>query len=108
MDELRQRLLNHYQFWEAYFQWGSDNNIVALDVTDIPTPMKVYGNGLGLKKYDNLPVRWRACFFDEEDCHRADTLLKDLFRRNKINWPNTDDQGKLFISGIKQVEDFLR
>jgi hypothetical protein len=100
--------LNHYQFWEAYFEWGSDNNIGAIDVTDIPTPMKVYGNGLGLKRYDDLSVRWRSCFFDEEDCHKADTLLKGLFRRNKIIWPNTDDQAKLFISGVQQAEGFLR
>jgi len=108
IDEIRQRLLNHYQFWEAYFEWGSDNNIGAIDVTDIPTPMKVYGNGLGLKRYDDLSVRWRSCFFDEEDCHKADTLLKGLFRRNKIIWPNTDDQAKLFISGVQQAEGFLR
>lgn len=105
---IRQRLLNHFQFWEAYFRWGTDNGIDAMDVTHIPTPMKIYGNGFGLKKYDSLSTRWKACFFDEEDCHCADTLIKGIFRRNTIQWPDTQDQGELFVSGIRQVEDFLR
>jgi hypothetical protein len=108
IDVIRQRLRNHYQFWETYFQWGSDNNIGAMDVTDIPTPMKIYGNGFGLKRYDSLPTQWRSYFFDEEDCRNADTLIKGLFRRNKIKWPDTDDEGKLFVSGVQQVEGFLK
>jgi hypothetical protein len=108
IDEIRQRLLNHYQFWEAYFKWGSDNDVNAIDVADIPTPMKIYGNGFGLKKYDSLSTRWKACFFDEEDCHNADTLIKGIFRRNKFKWPDTEDQGRLFVSGVQQVENFLR
>lgn len=108
IDEIRQRLLNHFQFWEAYFKWGSDNNVNAMDVADIPTPMKIYGNGFGLKKYDSLSARWKSCFFDEENCHNADTLIKGIFRRNKLKWPDTEDQGELFISGIQQVETFLR
>jgi polyphosphate kinase len=108
IDHIRQRLRNHYQFWETYFQWGSDNNISAIDVTDIPSPMKVYGNGFGLKRYDSLSTPWRSYFFDEEDCRNADTLIKGIFRRNKIKWPDTDDQSKLFVSGVQQVETFLK
>ena len=108
IDEIRQRLRNHYQFWETYFQWGSDNNIDAIDVTDIPTPMKIYGNGFGLKRYDSLSTQWRSYFFDEEDCRNADTLIKGVFRRNKIKWPDTDDEGRLFVSGVQQVETFLK
>lgn len=70
--------------------------------------MKIYGNGFGLKRYDSLSVRWKACFFDEADCHTADTLIKGIFRRNKINWPDVDDQNQLFISGIQQVRQFLK
>ena len=108
IDEIRQRLRNHYQFWETYFQWGSDNSIGAIDVADIPSPMKVYGNGFGLKRYDSLSTQWKSYFFDEEDCRNADTLIKGVFRRNRIKWPDTDDQGRLFVSGVQQVQTFLK
>jgi hypothetical protein len=108
IDEIRRRLRNHYQFWETYFQWGSDNNISGIDVTDIPSPMKVYGNGFGLKRYDSLSTQWRSYFFDTEDCRNADTLIKGVFKRNRIKWPDTDDQSKLFVSGVQQVETFLK
>jgi hypothetical protein len=106
--EIRQRLLNHFQFWDTYFKWGDDNNVGVLDTRDIPSPLKVYGNGFGLKHYTDLPAQWRSCFYDTVDCHIADTLIKGAFRRNKINWLDTDDENKKFISGIEQIEGFLR
>ncbi len=108
IPEIRQRLLNHFHFWETYFTWDDDNNVGYLDVTDIPTPLKVYGNGFGLKHYDDLSPQWKSYFYDSVDCYNADTLVKGTFRRNKIKWPENDDENKLFIGGIRQVEDFLR
>ena len=109
IEEIRQRLLNHLHFWETYFIWGDDNNTGVLDVTDVPTPLKVYGNGFGLRRFSDLPPQWKSYFFDSTDCHAADTLIKAAFKRNKIKWPdNNDDENKLFISGIQQVEAFLR
>ena len=106
--ELRKRLFNHCQFWEAFFRWVDDKNESVVDVNTFPTPLKVYGNGFGLKHYDDLPSAWKSCFFDEEDCHKADTLIKHTFRRNKINWPRTDDDFKKLISGFRQLQGFLQ
>jgi hypothetical protein len=106
--EIRQRLLNHCRFWECFFTWVDDKNESVVDVANFPTPLKVYGNGFGLKHYDNLPPVWKSYFFDDEDCHKADTLIKRTFRRNKIDWPQTDDDFKKLISGFRQLQQFLR
>jgi len=55
--DIRQRLINHCQFWEAYFNWEKDKEDGVIDVADIPSPLKIYGNGFGLKHYDNLPFQ---------------------------------------------------
>ena len=106
--EIRQRLYNHCQFWEAFFKWVDDKDESVADVAYFPSPLKVYGNGFGLKHYDNLPPAWKAYFFDEEDCHKADTLIKHTFRRNKIIWPKTDNEFRKLISGFQQLQNFLR
>lgn len=106
--EIRQRLLNHFHFWEMYFTWDDDNDVGALDVTHVPTPLKVYGNGFGLKHYSDLSPEWKSYFYDSVDCHTADTLIKGTFRRNNIKWPDTDDENKKLIGGIRQIESFLR
>jgi hypothetical protein len=108
IPEIRHRLFNHFEFWEAYFNWAVDNDIETIDPTHFPTPLKIYGNGFGLKRYDSLSVRWKSCFFDEEDCHKADTLIKGVFRRNNINWLEYDNQYKTFISGFHQMKEHLR
>ncbi|HXD76968.1 MAG TPA: hypothetical protein VN616_04125 [Puia sp.] len=106
--EIRERLLNHLHFWEAYLQWGDDNNVGSLDVTDIPSPLKMHGNGFGLVRYEFLSPRWRACFFSDADCHTGDSLIRQVFKRTDIKWPDTNDEGKKFISGIQQLEAALQ
>jgi hypothetical protein len=104
---IRRRLLDHLHFWEVYFKWGDDNNIGGLDLKDIPSPLKMHGNGFGLFKYDFLPPKWKACFYNEADCRTADSLIRGVFRRTDIKWPYSDDEekeGKNFISGIQQIE----
>lgn len=91
-----------------YFQWEDDNNVGMLDVSNIPSPLKVYGNGFGLRHFDDLSPQWRSCFYDSADCRTADTLIKGTFRRNKIKWADIEDDNKKFINGIQQIEDFLR
>jgi len=108
---IRQRLLNHLHFWETYFKWGDDNNIGGQDVKDIPSPLKIHGNGFGLLQYESLPAKWKSCFFNEADCHTADSLIRGVFRRTDIKWPyqgDDDKEGKNFISGIQQIEAALR
>ncbi|HEY4107613.1 hypothetical protein [Puia sp.] len=106
--DIRKRLFNHCQFWESFFKWVNDRNESVVDVAYFPSPLKVYSNGFGLKHYDNLPPVWKSYFFDEEDCHKADTLIKHTFRRNKINWPHTKDDFEKLISGFQQLQQFLR
>lgn len=106
--EIRGRLYNHCQFWETFYKWVDDKNEGLTDITEFPSPLKIYGNGFGLRRYDNLSPVWKSYFFDEEDCHRADTMIKHSFRRNTINWPETDNDYRKMIGGFQQVQQFLR
>jgi hypothetical protein len=108
---IRQRLLDHLHFWETYIKWDDDNNIGALDLKDIPSPLKIHGNGFGLFKYDFLPAKWKASFFGEADCRTADSLIRSAFKRTDIKWPYHDDDEKAdknLISGIQQIEAALK
>jgi hypothetical protein len=106
--EIRKRMYDHCRFWEVYFKWAEKEVSGTVDVRSIPTPMKIYGNGFGLKHYADLPAAWKDCFFDEEDCRRADTLIKHTFRQHNIVWPQTDNDLEKFISGFQQLQQFLR
>jgi hypothetical protein len=106
--EIRNRLFNHCQFWESYFTWAKDYEDGAIIVENIPTPLKIYANGFGLKHYSDLSDAWRSYFYDSVDCHKADTLIKHTFRRHDIVWPNTDDELKKLISGTHQLQQWLK
>ena len=106
--EIKQRLYNHCQFWEAYFTWAKDKDDGTVDPSGVPSPLKIYGNGFGLKHYDNLPTQWRSYFYDSIDCHKADTMIKHTFRRHDFIWPKTDDDMKKLISGTQQLQEWLK
>ncbi|HEY4107614.1 hypothetical protein [Puia sp.] len=106
--EIKQRLYNHCKFWEYYFKWALDKKLNMVDVRSTPTAIKIYGNGFGLKPYEELPDRWKAFFFDEEDCRKANDMIQDIFRHKTIAWANTDSKYKMFLGAFQQMEEFLR
>jgi hypothetical protein len=105
--EIRQRLINHCQFWEAFFKWVNDKDESVVDVAYFPSPLKVRGNGFGLKRYYDLPPVWKSYFFDDGDCRKADSLMRLTFRRSRINWPHTDNEFKKLISGFQQLQEHI-
>jgi hypothetical protein len=107
-QELRSRLKNHFRFHEAYFKWALDEKISSIDVRSTPSPIKIYGNGFALKSFDELPASWRSCFYDAEDCQKANDLIKYIFEKEDIAWARTDNKYKMFISAFQQLEQKIQ
>lgn len=106
--EIKNRLQNHCKFWETYFAWALKNEMQYIDVRSTPTLIKIYGNGFGLKPYQDLPSVWRSYFFDAEDCEKANAILKTVFDKGNISWAHTDNKYKMFISAFQQLEQQLQ
>ncbi|HTI92927.1 MAG TPA: hypothetical protein VL727_20155 [Puia sp.] len=107
-EQIKKRLYNHCQFWETYFTWALKNELSTIDVRSTPTAIKIYGNGFGLKPFEELPPRWKACFFDADDCLKANDMIQDIFQHRNIAWAHTDNKYKLFISAFQQLKRYLR
>jgi hypothetical protein len=106
--EIRKRLYNHCQFWEAYFRWALDKELNTVDVRSTPTPIKIYGNGFTLKPAGDLPAAWVNCFYDADDCRKASGIIEDIFQHKTIAWAQTDNKFKMFLSAFQQLQNFLR
>jgi hypothetical protein len=103
-DEISNRLLNHFKFWEKYFTWALNNELSTVDVRSTPTLIKIYGNGFTLKPFDQLPSEWKSFFFDTDDCRKANNKLKIFFETKNIAWPHTENKYKMFISAFQQMQ----
>jgi hypothetical protein len=106
--QIRNRLLNHFKFWETYFTWALNDNVQYIDVRSTPTPIKIYGNGFGLKPFAQLPAIWKQYFYDDEDCSKANEKIKVMFDNNAIAWPHTENKYKTFISAFQQLQQKLK
>lgn len=107
-EQIRSRLLNHCLFYESYFRWALDNGITQIDVRSTPSLIKIYGNGFTLKPYNELPDPWKRLFFDEEDCQKANAIIKDIFDRSDIAWANTDNKFRMFASAFQQLQQLIK
>lgn len=107
-QEIKQRLQNHFKFNEAYFKWALDDNLSSIDVRSTPSLLKIYGNGFALKEFNDLPAGWKSCFYDDEDCRKANDIIKNVFEKQDISWARTDNRYKMFISAFQQLERFMQ
>ena len=107
-SEIKSRLLNHMKFWEEYFSWALTHNISSIDVRSTPTLLKIYGNGFALKPYTDLPKKWKSYFYDQEDCQKANDIIKTVFDKKDIAWAHTENKYKLFISAFQQLQQILK
>ncbi|MES1218052.1 MAG: hypothetical protein ABUT20_21275 [Bacteroidota bacterium] len=107
-QEIKNRLFNHFTFWETYFTWALDDRLETIDVRSTPTLIKIYGNGFALKPFSDLPGKWKSYFFDDEDCLKANNMVKELFDKNEIAMPRTENRYKMFISAFQQLQQKIK
>ena len=107
-SQLIARLVNHFQYWEAYFTWAYSNNFRTVDVRSVPTPIKIYANGFTVKSSSQLPRTWIDLFFDEQDCIHANEILKSEIKTKPLAWPHTDNRFKMFIGVFQQLQNNLK
>jgi hypothetical protein len=106
--EIKKRIVNHLRFWELYFSWALSNDLNSIDVRSTPTLLKIYGNGFQLKPVNELPPKWKSCFYDEEDCIKSNAIMKKIFEETDIAWAHTDNKYKMFISAFQQLQQKIK
>lgn len=102
--EIRERLKNHFLFWEKYFAWALTTKKEILNVRSLPSPLKIYSNGFEVIPYADQDPRWQSNFYDSTDCKLAYDKLNTLLQKEDIDWPTTDNRFKLFVSAFKQLQ----
>lgn len=105
--QIRERLYNHFLFQEQYFRWAMEKKLNSIDVRSTPSLIKIYGNGFELKKVNDLPDAWTSLFFDEENYKAATAIVKEIFDRSDIIWPQTDNKFKMFASAFQQLQTLV-
>ncbi len=107
-SKIKLRLQNHFKFWELYFSWALEKNIDFIDVRNTASLLKIYGNGFTLKPFEALPTTWKNYFYDDEDCMKANEMVKAIFQRKAISMPNTKNKYAMFISAFQQMIQSLQ
>jgi hypothetical protein len=106
-EQIKDRLVNHFRFWEKYFEWAVANDLETLDIRSTNSALKLYSNGFVLIPYDELSDRWRSNFFDDADCQQAWNKLKKMIDTKNVVWPKTENRFKFFISGFQQLQRII-
>jgi len=106
-EQIKNRLVNHFRFWEKYFEWAVNNDLKTVGVGSTNSPIKIYGNGFALIPYNELSNEWKKNFFDEGDCIIAWDKLKTMMNTKKVVWPKTDNRFKFFIAGFQQLQGMV-
>lgn len=106
-EQIKDRLVNHFRFWEKYFEWALASELKTLPVRGMNSPIKIYGNGFALIPYNELPEEWKKNFYDEGDCQKASDKLEKMMDTKNVAWPKTDNRFKFFIAGFQQLQGMV-
>ncbi|NML22818.1 hypothetical protein HHL16_18175 [Pseudoflavitalea sp. G-6-1-2] len=107
-QQVTERLINYFRFWEKYFGWGLESDKNSLDVRSLPGPLKMYGNGFALIPVDQWPAEWSNYFFDQEDRQVAFDKIRWVLRNKKVAWPETGHRFKQFMSVFQQMQNNIK
>lgn len=107
-QQITDRLVNHFMYWESYFKWGIENNRSTLDVRSHPSPLKIYGNGFTLMPVSEWPEEWSRNFYDDEDRQIAFDKIFWTLRNKTVQWPQSVHKFKQFVSAFQQMEANIR
>jgi len=106
-EQIKDRLVNYFRFWEKYFEWALANELKSLGVRGKNSPLKIYGNGFALIPYNELSDEWKKNFYDEADCKKAWDKLNTMMDTKNVVWPKTDNRFKFFIAGFQQLQGMV-
>jgi len=107
-QQITDRLVNHFRYWEQYFRWGIESDKKTLDVRSHPSPLKMYGNGFALMPIDQWPEEWSRNFYDDADRQVAFDKIRWTLRNKSVKWPETGHKFKQFVSAFSQMQENIR
>lgn len=107
-QEVTDRLVNHFRYWEQYFRWGLKSDKTSLDVRSLPSPLKMYGNGFALMPVDKWPEEWSRNFYDDTDRQVAFDKIRWTLRNKSVKWPESGHKFKQFVSAFEQMQQNVR
>ena len=83
-EQIKERVLNHLAFLQAYYQWALDNQLPYLTTNWYPAAFNMnYTNGVRMAYADELEG-WNTCFFDSTQAVEGYKLLSGPMRSVKL------------------------
>jgi hypothetical protein len=106
--EIKERLRNHFRFFEKYLAWAQGRNIRVGNISSIASPLRVYSNGFELVPFERQSYQWKELFYDTANARTAYDKIYRIFREEKIDWNTKVQSFKMLESAFQQMQQKLR
>jgi hypothetical protein len=100
--EILNRVKGHVLCQLLYIEKAIENNEETISIGQFASPIKFYGNGLGLRPLNDVPDEWKKTFFDEEDLNKAYGFLEKGFQI-RISVPDSKNRFLMYKGIFQQL-----
>jgi hypothetical protein len=107
-SEIRERVKNHFRFFEKYLAWAQGRNIRVGNISSIASPLQVYSNGFELVHFERQSYQWKELFYDTANARTAYNKIYRIFREEKIDWNTKVPSFKMLELAFQQMQQKLR
>lgn len=106
--EIIGRLLNHFRYYELYFNLGTIGKLKRIDARNLPSPIQITNYGFSPIPAQSQSTNWEFYFHSQEDFMRSNKLIDDVFRSEKVKWNTAVTPTETYSDGFKQLQAIFR
>jgi hypothetical protein len=105
--QLLERVKGHVLCQLLYIQKAIENKEETISIAQFASPIKFYGNGLGLKPLEDVSDEWKQTFFDTGDMNKAYHFFEQGFQA-RISVPDSKNRFIMYKGIFEQLYLNLR
>lgn len=100
--QILERVKGHILCQLLYIEKAIENKEESISIGQFASPVKFYGNGLGLKPLTDVPDEWKQTFFDSTDMEKGYGYLEKGFQA-RISVPDTKNRFLMYKGIFEQL-----
>jgi hypothetical protein len=100
--QILERVKGHILCQLLYIEKAIENKEETISIGQFASPIKFYGNGLGLKPMTDVPDEWKQTFYDSTDMEKGYDYLQKGFQ-TRISVPDTKNRFLMYKGIFQQL-----
>lgn len=106
--QILQRCKDYVRFFQYYLEGYARGGATRISFVGLPNILNFYQGGIGLQSDKNLNLKWKDCFYNDEDAMKGYAMMRHVMIKSFVWDPKEPNFIVQAIPVLRQIGDSLR